>query len=184
MSVELRFEVAGSVELSRVLEGLTGDMKNLAPAFERMAEDYRTTRHGLFSGEGSYEGFPSWAPLSPKYRAWKETRYPGRPTLVLTGETRASLVDKNHPDHFYEAKGQEMTLGSVHRTPGGKWNLALLHQTGTDRMPARPPGSLTQPEKNRWVSILHEWLYEDRAAWWIEREMRGLDRGFNERVND
>jgi len=176
--VHLRFELAGTVQLSRVLEGISGDLSDLRPAWERMAQEYRETRHGLFAREGSFEGEPAWDPLSPKYAEWKEQRYPDRPILVLTGETRASLTDASHPDHYFKAEPQEMAVGSVHKTPDGRWNLPLLHQLGTRNMPARPPGNLTQPEKGRWVSILHEWLWEDRAAWWVNKEMKDMDREF------
>ena len=42
-----------------------------------------------------------WAPLSPKYKAWKEEHYPGRPILHLTGELIASatMEGKGHIDN-------------------------------------------------------------------------------------
>jgi len=179
--LHLEVEVVGEKQLSRVLDGIDSDIKDLRPAWEQIHKVFLEKRHGVFAMEGAFEGLPAWAPLSPKYAEWKESRYPGQPILVLTGQLRASLTDPNDPNHFYEATERELTMGSTRRENG--WNLGLLHQRGTSRMPARPPATLTQPEKSRYVGVLHEYLWEDRIPWWIEREMKELDREFRRKVS-
>lgn len=159
------------VQLSRVLAGLSGDLDDLGPAHELIHQNFLEGEHGTFALEGAFEGKSSWSPLSPKYLEWKQSRYGDLPVLVLTGSLRASLTDAGHPDHVYESDGQELTIGTRARTPDGSWNLGLLHQLGTKKMPARRPVELTQPQKSRWVGILHQWLWEERMPWHLEREL-------------
>lgn len=72
---------------------------------------------------------PAWAPLNPKYKAWKDKRVQAG-TLVFTGEMAASFSDSNAPYHIEKIGKKEAVFGSSHP-------LAKFHQYGTRKMPQR-----------------------------------------------
>lgn len=86
-----------------------------------------------FDAEGAGPQAGSWAPLSVSYSAWKEAHYPGQPKLVATGALRAALTDGSSANARRDVSGDSLTFG----TTGVPY--ASLHQTGTGRMPSRPP---------------------------------------------
>jgi phage gpG-like protein len=86
-----------------------------------------------FDAEGAGPQAGSWAPLSVSYSAWKEAHYPGQPKLVATGALRAALTDSSASGALRDVSGDSLTFG----TTGVPY--ASLHQTGTGRMPSRPP---------------------------------------------
>ena len=85
-----------------------------------------------FDSEGS-GARGSWAPLSEKYAAWKSTHYPGMPILQATGTMKDALTNSASPYAHREVSGNDFNFG----TSG--LDYASYHQTGTSRMPDRPP---------------------------------------------
>lgn len=63
-----------------------------------------------------------WAPLNPRYAAWKGQNYPGQPILRASGLMQELA--------FIYTKGDQFLVKS---TPYGAYN-----QFGTKKMPARP----------------------------------------------
>lgn len=63
-----------------------------------------------------------FAPLSPRYRRWKELHYPGRPILVRTGAMQRGYTFRN-------------TATRLH--VDNRMAYWIFHQTGTRKMPAR-----------------------------------------------
>lgn len=86
-----------------------------------------------FDAQGAGPAAGSWAPLSVSYAKWKEAHYPGQPLLVRTGALRAALTSSSAPGARREVSGNSLTFG----TSGVPY--ASVHQTGSGRMPARPP---------------------------------------------
>ncbi len=86
-----------------------------------------------FDAQGAGPQAGSWAPLSVSYARWKEAHYPGQPTLVRTGKLADALADSGAPGARRDISGDSLTFG----TSGLPY--ASFHQTGTGRMPARPP---------------------------------------------
>ena len=66
-----------------------------------------------------------WAPLSSKYRDWKQKSYPGQPILRLTGR----MQDRTR---IYP----ETARGILSARMGADYGR--YHMTGTSKMPARP----------------------------------------------
>lgn len=168
----LRFEVAGEVQLSRALARVGDDLSNMQPAWDLIHKDFLRGEHDTFAQEGAFGGKSPWEPLSPKYKLWKESRYPGQPILVLTGKLRASLTQSGDPNHVYEATDSQVSIGTRLRTRNGRWNLGLIHQKGTRKMSSRPPAVLTEQQKNEWVSIMHDWLWDEVVPWQRQNELR------------
>ncbi len=80
-----------------------------------------------------------WAPLSPGYKKWKDSKQPGNPILRLSGEMLDSA------EVFPKGSGF-----SVYSTNYGRYN-----QFGTSKMPRRP-----------WMGLPKEALHQlSNIAW-------------------
>ena len=98
----------------------------LAPVFE--AAEARQ-----FDAEGSGPARGAWADLSEVYAAWKDKKYPGAPLLVATGALREALTAASSPLGARDYSASTFVFGTV-GVP-----YASFHQSGTGKMPARPP---------------------------------------------
>lgn len=160
-ALELRWEVAGEVQLARRLQHLALAVTNFRKPLARLARDviYPEIRHQFDS-----EGDPDWADYqSDAYRRWKERTHEGAPKMVLTGALRKSLVSRQGDQAIYRLSQEELVVGTGLTTPDGKWNLGLIHQLGTrdGRIPARPLMRLRSAAQTRAVVIFSDWLYQE-----------------------
>ena len=64
---------------------------DFGPVFDDVVRIFRKHEHDHFRTQGKQTG-ARWPGLSPKYAAWKQKNFPGRPILVATGALRGSLV--------------------------------------------------------------------------------------------
>jgi phage gpG-like protein len=152
---KLRFAVAGAHEVLRTFSRWTEGVEDLGPAFETITEDFYQISADQFESEGRY-GSGGWVALSPRYAAWKAKAYPGAKVLEREGWLKGALTGQN--DYRIREIGKhELQMGA--NLPYG-----LYHQTGTRRMPARPPIQLTEVDKTRWAKIVHKYLFEVAKA--------------------
>ena len=128
----------------------------------KIRDDFLDEVGESFSSRGRSTG-TQWAPLSPVYAAWKNSAYPGRPLLVLTGRMRESF-DSNSRDLIYNRKQKNykmLTLGT--RVP-----YAGYHQSGTSKMPRRPLFVVSKEIGKRWG----EYLSADLTNAWKGKRWR------------
>ena len=114
----------------------------------KIRDDFLDEVGESFASRGRSTG-TAWAPLSPAYAAWKNSAYPGRPLLVLTGRMKESFSASSR-DLIYNRKQKNykmLTLGT--RVP-----YAGYHQSGTSKMPRRPLFVVKQQIANRWGKYL------------------------------
>ena len=114
----------------------------------KIRDDFLDEVGESFASRGRSTGI-AWAPLSPAYAAWKNSAYPGRPLLVLTGRMKESFSASSR-DLIYNRKQKNykmLTLGT--RVP-----YAGYHQSGTSKMPRRPLFVVKQQIANRWGKYL------------------------------
>ncbi|MCX7844361.1 MAG: phage virion morphogenesis protein [Candidatus Bipolaricaulota bacterium] len=140
--------IAGELQVRRLIEGVIHRGQDLRPVWACIARDFHEVETRQFATEGGL-GRP-WPPLSPAYAAWKAKHYPGAPILVRTGRLRASLVGSTR-DTVEVMEPHMLRIGT--RVP-----YALYHQTGTSRMPPRPPIVIPEAAKDRWVRLIHAYL--------------------------
>lgn len=140
--------VNGIQDLVNNLESIAKGFKDFKPVFEKIADDFRKTQSAVFRSEGSYEGRSKWVALSPEYRLQKAKLYGGKPILQATGALKTSFTKKGG-NHISQISNDRMILGS--RDPKGGY-----HQSGTSRMPARPPLTASNTTNRRWVRIAHK----------------------------
>lgn len=86
---------------------------------------------GLMNGQNfAQHGLPvgGWSPLNPKYSAWKATKFPGSPDMVISKKLFNSLRNLNGPAN---------SIGLKKATFGTHIEYAKFHQYGTTKMPKR-----------------------------------------------
>lgn len=152
--LSISFEPGGIAKFSRTFTRFAEYVDDLSQLFRELGRDFRNRiEPQQFSTEGGESG--GWASLSPEYEAWKSRHYSGSTILVRTGALRSSLAGK---------------AGSITRI--NKWSAELgtsvpyagYHQSGTSKMPKRPPIDLSQASRHQWVQIVHKFLSEARDS--------------------
>lgn len=120
---------------------------DLRPVFHDWLPQWLEQNRQVFAAGG----LPGpWAPLSPSYAAWKATHYPGKTILRRTDRLYASLTSRS-PDTVWEVTPRTIRFGT--RVP-----YFVYHQTGTRRMPARPPLVLLDGSWRRLVEAVNAFV--------------------------
>ena len=112
----------------------------------RIRESFNQHAGRQFDSKGAHMG-SRWRPLSPGYKAWKSSRYPGKPLMIRSTKLAKSLADKNSPHAIFRHEGRKMAIGS--RVP-----YAIYHQEGRGRLPKRPLFLVTKEISKEWAEIL------------------------------
>jgi len=134
----------GTGKVRARLTGIVKRMTSLKPAWYEIRDQFYSEEEAIFNAEGGAGGRQRWAALSPRYKAWKEKRYPGAKILHLTGAGFAGgFVDagkgkKTKRRQFY----REMRKQGLHRNSlranlttvrHGTWRVeALSLRIGSD----------------------------------------------------
>lgn len=139
--MQIEVTLLGSDQMIDALEKLDLSIKDMRPVFKDslMPLFYRFEREA-FDSEGASSGSGQWAELSPRYARLKARTYPGRPILEATGSLRRSLTTAT-------GRGARVFLTEQEVSIGTEIPYAGYHQTGTRRMPARPPVALTTAQE-------------------------------------
>lgn len=141
--------IAATVHLDRdaisaALGGLDAALSDLRPAWEAVRTIFFTMEQAQFRSEGAYAG-DGWAPLSPRYAAWKATHAalgPGGGTILrLRDRLYGSLTEKGHADGIYRPERSAVELGT--RVP-----YAVYHQSPLPRK-TKLPRRIVIPQPTR-----------------------------------
>ncbi len=150
----ISFDIDGDRELSRKLHGMLGAVSDWSPAFAKVAADWSDTMDRKFAAEGNLETGSEqagWAPLSPKYAAWKAKHYPGKGILQRTGALREAAVN---PETTISPKRLRMVVNNPY---------GIYHQSSRPRssnLPRRAWASFTAKQKARWVKAFRDQIHE------------------------
>lgn len=151
-------EIEGVEVFSRAFNRLESGIDDFRSIWPNVAKEFYAIEHEQFESEGSHGASGKWAPLSPAYKRWKETHFPGQPILKLTNSLYESLTSPDAGASIFRIDRDEMTLGS-------KEPYAVVHQRG-----GRPPISLNQDDKRRIQKAIQVGLVEftRRAGFQVE----------------
>lgn len=148
--LQFRFEAQpGIPQFSRAFSRFGDAVEDFTEAFEQIADDFYEGEEHMFSSGGSGAG--GWAPLAASTVARKGSSE----ILVETGILEDSLTSRSGAFSRFDLRPKRLEMGT--QVPYG-----IYHQTGTSRMPARPPVKLAEDQKSQWVQILHAHIV---AAW-------------------
>ena len=146
--MQLLVEVDGDQQLARQLARWSDRVQDVRPAFDTIATEIARWETGQFASQGR-RASGGWAPLSPRYRAWKERHYPGKNILERTGRLRESLTQRPFGVERINAQTMEVGTGVPY---------SRFHQQGTGRMPRRRPLELTDQDRGELVKILQRFI--------------------------
>lgn len=146
----ISWEPAGIAKFARTFTRFTEMVDDLSPLFTALGNDL-TTRiiPDQFKTEGGQSG--GWQPLDAKYAARKAKEYPGKKILVRTGKLYEALTGGE--DSIWK-------VGKKNAEFGAKTNYGAYHQTGTTKMPARPPLDISEKNRTAWEKLIHRFLVE------------------------
>lgn len=147
MPVRLTLSFYGDKQVDRTLANLELGAADARPAFDAIADDFLKIERRQFATQGG-AGSGGWAPLSPKYAAWKARHYPGKTILRRTDELHTSLTVG---PAIRIIEPTTMIIGS-------DVDYGAYHQRGTSRMPQRRPIELTENRRREWMKILQRFI--------------------------
>ncbi len=140
---DVRYFVGGQVDpglqrVSLAFERAGTDFSNFGQyIFPKLGTVLEREVGKQFDAEGRGPNAGRWAGLSARYAESKRRRYGFKPILEATGRLKGALTSPG-PNARRQYSSREFVFG----TQGVRY--ASFHQTGTGRMPARPPLDLTQ----------------------------------------
>lgn len=131
--------IPGDVIYHKAFDRLGDSLGTISNYADTFFEWFRKMAKDQFDKKGDPK---RWVKLSPKYFAWKNRRYPGRPLLVLNGHLR-NAVTKEYSQYQYHRKNKTLAEIGTKELP-----YARVHQFGffgsqigrrvTINIPARP----------------------------------------------
>lgn len=143
MPVRLRFEFFGEEQVNRSLLAIDDRARDMRPAWDALRDRFVAYEADWFDSEGRGD----WPPLSRDYAAWKARHYPGKPILrrddTLYDSVTRPDIDVREPAFAVFGTGDP---------------VAVYHQRGTDRMPARRVIDLDEDERRQWVKTVQAYL--------------------------
>ena len=144
------------------------------------------------------EGFGTWPPLHPRYKAWKEEEYPGQTILRLEDDYYLAATRKGHPgnylkrydesDDFYSIAYQlnenwfetstdkGFFYPALHEAEGGTDIHAPWLEAGSYHIPERPVFGLAEDDASLRSDVLK--LYRLQVA----KKLSNFHKGFGESV--
>ena len=157
MPTTITLDFWGDVQLSRTLADLGDRTDDLRPVWDELADRFVGLERRQFATEGLY-GSGGWAPLSPRYAAWKARAYPGKTILRRTDALYESLTDRPLGVEVFEPG--RMVIGS-------DVSYGAYHQLGGEvdgRPPQRRPVELPELERREWVKRIQRYIVTGRTS--------------------
>jgi len=157
MELHFQYEVLGEKQVGFTFKELEVKVTDLREPFAEIAQDYYEGEEKTFDEEGAFEGKPSWTPLSEDYAKRKKMIWGDMPILVASGALKRAAVSNTADGSVFRLGKTDLAMGV--NLPVGGWNLALLHQLGTRKMPSREVIRITPPQEKRWIRSFRDFLW-------------------------
>lgn len=119
-------KIYGEDKVQDYMDAIEKRANNLKPVFHWAKRELEKANAENFLSNGLPVG--GWKPLSPAYGAWKANRFPGRPTMIRSGNLFRSLTNINAND---------TEINDTTASFSSSIEYAKFHQYGTSKMPAR-----------------------------------------------
>lgn len=146
--IRIRFDTDFDEEdLTDELDAMKKRTKDFRVVFTKIREDLQELWDNNFLANGLPSG--GWAPLSPKYGAWKSAHFPGEPPMIRTGKLFSSLVT---------LRGAPNDIGRTRATFGTNIKYAKFHQYGTTKMPKREIVFAPDVMRKKWADYARDWV--------------------------
>ena len=126
----MQVQIKTTPQLNALMRNIDQLSKNLTQGFdwESLAPIVAEAADNIFASEGR----GGWPQLSEAYARWKARNFPGKGILDLTGAYRNAATQIGAPGNVITTTENSLTYGVE------GLDYPVYHETGTDRMPARP----------------------------------------------
>lgn len=111
MTQTVSFDIAGVDVANRRLGAMSLAVQDLRHAWGDIAKEFYQAQSSVFGAEGAWH-HPRWAPLKPKYLAWKIRHGYSSRILVMTGKMRTSLTTGGAAGSIFRQAAQQMSIGT------------------------------------------------------------------------
>lgn len=147
--------IHGAEAADQLLRDMAHRAHDLTPVWPAVGDMLALAEREQYASEGTYLTGKAWAPLSPRYLAWKTGHgYPAH-IEILTGSTLSKLTSRPMDVETYTRTSAEF---------GVKGKIAFWQQYGTRKMPARPLIRLTETTSNKANSLIARWVVKGRVG--------------------
>lgn len=133
--------VAGKDEFNRTFERYDAVFEDLSPIWPTIRDTFWDIEKEQFASEGSAGRSGKWQQLSEPYKAQKIKQFGNLPILVVSSKLKKSLTGRT-ADTVYRTTKKEIAVGT-------SLKYGLFHQTGTSKMPARPPINFSESQRKK-----------------------------------
>ena len=157
MVARFGFEVSGEVQIARLFSRFGDGVEDISSPLEEIADDFFEVEQRLFDSEGGTGEHGAWAPLSPRYAAWKARAFPGRGILVAENRMKQSLTTRTG-DSIRKIDALELRVGTRIRSKKGGFPYPAAHQTGTSKTPRRRVIDIAESDKRNWTRFVQRYL--------------------------
>lgn len=161
-NLRFTFSTVGIKQVDTIFKDVNERANDLSIPFEQIKNDFYNLEEEVFANQGNFEGLQEWAQLSPEYEKRKSILHPGAGKLEVSGALRKSFKE-GEDGNVTRVSPTLLEMGSSLKTPDGKYNLALLHQTGTSKMPKRLPVRIPEGRKNKWRRFIRNHVIDPKA---------------------
>ena len=155
MATRSHARIEGDRRVRTLLLQMADRTRGVEPAWPAVGDVIAENMALQFTSEGAHLNGRGWAPLSPKYLAWKVSkgldprRLHATRTMMLSLTSRPMAVEQYFPNR------------AVFGTDDEK---AAFHQNGTDVMPRRQIINVTEDLADDVNSVLARYIFEERLA--------------------
>ena len=126
----MQVQIKTTPQLNTLMRNIDQLSENLPQGFdwESLAPIVAEAADNIFASEGR----GGWPQLSEAYARWKARNFPDKDLLELTGAYRNAATQIGAPGNVITTTENSLTYGVE------GLDYPVYHETGTDRMPARP----------------------------------------------
>lgn len=148
--------ITGDRRVTRLLEEMADRASGVEDAWPRVGDVIAGAMREQFRTEGAHLNGKQWAPLSPKYLAWKLRKNLRPERLRATDNMRISLTSRPLMA-VEEYRRMSATFGTDDKKAG-------FHQHGTSLMPQRRIINVTDDLADDVNSVLARYIFENRLG--------------------
>lgn len=155
----VQVEVSDADDMRDRLRGLAAQLMDLRPLWPLVFKQWQRHMSEQFATAGAWGG-----------RAWAPTkRSSGKGILVDTGFMASHVRGPKGPKRSVRARSMTLTIADSGTVRGKERprGVAIYHQTGTSRMPARPiiPDPYPQQGVEEMQEVARKWADEVIESW-------------------
>lgn len=150
----LSFDIQGAEELVKVMRLRSARIKDLRPAWNQIADDFRRRERELFERQGSVDGGPQWQAISSEWEEYKRKRGWDTRVLIQKGHLMRSLTGKT---------GGSIEIKEPMWMEIGTWvpYAHYHHERGRQgRLAKREPIKVSKAQRSYWQSVITKFVHE------------------------